>query len=111
MENAGILITVDMLVSFFTTTSIILGAIWKLYKPLKDQLARIDKLERWTERQQKDIAASRAESTVMMTAVLSCLEGIKNNENNGSVTDSIKMIKTFIVQQATRGSSYDIDKK
>lgn len=66
-------------------------------------LGYYNKLYGWYKRQQaqdKDIAAIKAEQTLLTYGLLACLKGMKEQGCNGPVTEAISKIEKHINQKA-----------
>lgn len=66
-------------------------------------VAYLKKLFGWFERQQKqdaEIAAIKAEQSILTRGVLACLKGLKEQGCNGPVTEAIKIIEDHINDEA-----------
>lgn len=78
------------------TVSAVVGAVIALVAYLK-------RLFGWFERQQKqdaEIAAIKAEQSVLTMGVLACLKGLKEQGCNGPVTEAIAKIEDHINKEA-----------
>ena len=100
--------TIDLvsLAGNVTIVLVLVGGFWKLYRPIKDQLDRIDKLERWVARQQKDITTSKEHQMALSVGILACLEGLKEHGIHGPVSDAANDMIRHLVKQANKGVSY-----
>jgi len=103
--------TIDLiaLAGSISVILVLLGGFMKLYTPIKKQLNRMDRLERWTAKQQQDIESSKEGRLVIISGVLACLEGLKEHGCNGCVNEAIHDIKKYMIVQAHRGVSYNPD--
>ena len=82
----------------------------KIYQPLKKQLDRMDKIERWVAKQQRDIEDSKKERSLTLSGLLAALEHIRETEpDSGVVSETISAMKVFMIQAAHKGVSYDPD--
>jgi len=106
LDDSSILINLNTLTYVITTTTLVIGAIWKFFVPLKNLMLRFVKIERWTSKQQKDIEATQRDIVFILKGVLVCLEGLERNGLNGEVKESIKAIKHHLIEQRTVGHSF-----
>ena len=66
-------------------------------------VAYFAKIVRWVDNQKKqdsELAAIKAEQTMLIYGVLACLKGLKEQGCNGPVTEAINKIEKYINQKA-----------
>ena len=81
---------------------VLTGGFMKLYTPLKKQLDRLEKLEQFAAKQQRDNEFFRESNIVIMGGVLASLEGMKEQGFNGPINQGIANMRKYMIEQAHR---------
>lgn len=77
-----------------------------LLKRLSALIKRLDVLERWNSKQQKDIEISKQERRILIEGTLACLEGLKEQGCNGAVSEAIQDIRDFMIEASHAQKKY-----
>lgn len=100
-------ITIGQIVAVIGTLTVIVGffyAIFKWYKAtFSDRFSKIEnrlkELEEKTILQDTEIKESKDERLILLQGVLACLQGLKEQGCNGSVTTTIATIENYLINK------------
>lgn len=100
--------TIDLqwLAAIITAITAIATPVVVCVKSVNKLVERIENLESWNKRQQRDLDRAAQENEVIITGVLASLKGLQEMGCNGPVTQGIEDIEGFLADAAHRNTSY-----
>ena len=99
-------IDLEWLAAIITAITAIVTPVVVCVKSVNKLVERIENLESWNKRQQRDLDRTAQENEVIITGVLASLKGLREMGCNGPVSQGIEDIEDFLSDAAHRNVSY-----
>lgn len=79
---------------------------WKTDTVKENLPDRMEDMEHWRHYIQADTDNSMEERALLLSSLLACLKGLQEKGCNGPVTEAIKKLETYLLQQSHKPKSY-----